>query len=323
MANEAVWRAPGPAQPAGKEAWSCPIAPSNDQTVWVLSHDEAAKLWLSKQEDLGAITADKAAKLWQQWKETWNKWKDYPGVGAAYYSTGQDILTLKKIIEDFGTMFGRVLYKEYGGKPHIILKGYPGLRKVLTGTKYGVNNPKVVAMGIGRAGAMKSIKEGGILTVVLVSAYDVIDYVLTDRATLTDLVGQLASDVTKIAIATGASAASVALLSGTIVTSFALGPLLVAIVVGVGVGIALDAIDNHYKLTEKLKTMLAATAEAVEKAAASAVEQAQQAKQGVIDWAYDAFCALVGRIIAAGEEQAAAYLWRKINDLRWYSVPAM
>ena len=140
---------------------------------------------------------------------------------------------------------------------------------------------------------------------------------------LLNLIGQVASDVSKLAIASGISAASVALPAGTIVKSFALGPLLVAIMIGVCVGFALDAAGNHDKLTEKLKTMLAAMAEAIEKAGARAVEQAQQAKQGVIDWDCDGFCALAGRIIAAGEEQAATYLWRKINNLRWHSAPAL
>ena len=37
-----------------------------------------------------------------------------------------------------------------------------GLRKLLTGTKYGINNPKVVTMGLGKAGAIKAAKSGGI-----------------------------------------------------------------------------------------------------------------------------------------------------------------
>ncbi len=289
---------------------------TTDETLWVLSDDAAAKLWLILQEERGAITAAKAADLWRQWKAIWKQWKSTPRTGAEYYSTGLDILTLKRIIVDFGTMFGRVYYKEYRGVPHIILKGYPGLRKVLTAPKYGVENPKVIAMGLGKKGAVESIKEGGILTIVLVTAYDVIDYVLTDQMTLPQLVGQIASDVTKVAIATSVAAGAVALAAGTIVSSFAIGPLLLAIVVGVGVGYVLDKIDNHFKLTEKLKTMLAAGADAMER-------QVQQAKLGLIDWAYEGLCAFMGRIIEDTEEQAAGYLWRKVRDLRWYSVPSL
>jgi hypothetical protein len=293
------------------------IAITTNETLWVLSADAAAKLWLIMQEEQRAITADQGKDLWQKLKDN----ADWAvGKTAAYYSTGLDILTVQRIIKDFGTMFGRVYFKDIQGAPHIILKGYPGLRQVLTSPKYGVNNPKVVAMGLGRAGAMKSIKEGGILTIVLVTAYNVIDYVLTDNMTLADLVGQIAGDVVKIGIAAGIGAAVVAVTFGTVVSSFALGPLLVAIVITVGVGLVLDWIDDQIGFTKKLKAMLAPMLNPVEDAVR---EKVQQTKEGLIDWAYDGLCAFVGRIIDAAEEKAAGYLWRKIKDLRWYSVPTL
>ena len=220
-------------------------------------------------------------------------------------------------------MFGRIYLKDYGGKTHIILKGWPGLRKVLTGTRYGVENPKVISMGLGTRGAMNAIKEGGILTAILVTAYDVFDYFMGDRETLSDLMGQVASDLTKVAIASCVSAASVALLSGTIVTSFALGPLLVAIVVGVGVGFALNALDEHIKLTDKLKSMLAAAAKDIEQTAHAAQAKVQQAGATLLDRAYDGLCAFLGRIVRGAEDAASDLIWRKINDLRWYLLPQL
>lgn len=132
----------------------------------------------------------------------------------------------------------RAYIKSYGGKPHIILKRHAGLRTILTGTKYGIQNPNVVTMGLGRAGAVSSAKIGGIVSVVLLSAYRVADYFLTDQTTLSQLVGTFATDVVKVGIATGASIIAATAIAG--LTTVAIGPILAVVVVGVGVSILLE-----------------------------------------------------------------------------------
>jgi len=295
------------------------ITITTNEEWWVLSSGQGVQLWLDEKEK----QKGKDKNLWGEWKEIAEKIAEKT---AAYYSTGLDINTVRKLSQDLGTMLGRVYFKDIQGKPHIIIKGYPGLRQVLTNPKYGVNNPKVVSMGLGKAGALKSIKDGGILTIVLVTAYDVIDYLLTDSMTLADLVGQIAGDVIKIAAAAGIAAVVVAAGLGTFVTSFALGPLLAAIVITVGVGLILDWIDDKLGLTKKLKAMLAPMLNPVEDAMRQQVQQAkeqvQQTKDGLIDWAYQGLCAFLGRIIEQAGDRAARYLWRKIGDLLWYRVPS-
>jgi hypothetical protein len=291
------------------------IAITTNETLWVLLADAAAKLWLIMQEEQGAITADQGKDLWQKLKDNAER---VVGKTAAYYSTGLDILTVQRIIKDFGTMFGKVYFKDIQGAPHIIL---------LSGAAQGAYIPEIwrqQSQGrrhrLGRAGAMKSIKEGGILTIVLVTAFNVIDYVLTDNMTLADLVGQIAGDVVKIGLAASIGAAAVALTFGTVVSSFALGPLLVAIMITVGVGLVLDWIDDQLGFTKKLKAMLAPMLNPVEDGVR---EKVQQTEEGLIDWAYQGLCASLGRIIEAAEDQAARYLSRKIKVLRWYSVPSL
>lgn len=63
-------------------------------------------------------------------------------------------------------------------------------------------------MGLGKAGAIHAAKSGGILSVVLLSAYRAVDYFLMDQATLSQLIGSLATDVVKVGIAAGASIAA-------------------------------------------------------------------------------------------------------------------
>jgi len=67
-----------------------------------------------------------------------NAWKDLKGkaeIGASYYASADDLRTLSKLVGDLGGFGTKAYVKTYGGKPHIILKGRPGLRRILTGTK--------------------------------------------------------------------------------------------------------------------------------------------------------------------------------------------
>lgn len=161
---------------------------------------------------------------------------------------------MAKLVGDLGSFGAKAYIKSYGGKPHIILKGHPGLRRILTGTKYGIKNPKVVSMGLGRAGAVAAAKQGGILTVFLLSAYRVVDFVLTDEATLSRLIGTLATDIVKVGLATGAFIAVATFVAG--LTTIAVGPIIAVVFVGVVSTYALDSLDQRYHLTERVISAL-------------------------------------------------------------------
>lgn len=182
-------------------------------------------------------------------KNTWQKLKSKAEVGASYYASADDLRTLSKLVGDLGGFTTKAYVKTYNGKPHIILKGYPGLRRVLTGTKYGIKNPKVITMGLGKAGAIHAAKSGGILSVVLLSTYRIADYFLTNNATLSQLIGSLATDVVKIGIATGASVAAA---YGVVAMGFtiAIGPIAAVVLVGVLTSMALSSLDEHYGITD-------------------------------------------------------------------------
>ncbi len=184
-------------------------------------------------------------------QKAWQKIKGKAEIGASYYASADDLRTLSKLVGDLGGFATKAYVKTYGGKPHIILKGHPGLRNVLTGTKYGIKNPKIVTMGLGKAGAIHAAKSGGILSIVLLSTYRVANYFLTDQATLSQLIGSLATDVVKIGITTGASIAAA---SGIVAAGFtiAVGPILAVVIIGIGVSWTLGVIDQHYGITDRL-----------------------------------------------------------------------
>ncbi|QMV13197.1 hypothetical protein [Vibrio spartinae] len=190
-------------------------------------------------------------------KQSWKKIKKCTEYGAGYYSSADDIRTLSKLVGDLGGWAkgwsGRAYIKHYGGKPHIILKGNPRLRKVLTGTKYGVNNAKVVTMGLGSSAAISAAKSGGIVSIILMTAYRVVDYFLTDEATLSQLIGSLATDVVKIGITTGVSIGAAYMMG---FFSLAIGPIAVVVAVGFGLSFLYDYVEDRYHITDQVISVL-------------------------------------------------------------------
>lgn len=213
---------------------------SNQHEVFVVSIDE-----------MDAIVRSSPKGNLPHIKNAWQKLKGKAEVGASYYASADDLRTLSKLVGDLGGFATKAYVKTYGGKPHIILKGHPGLRRVLTGTKYGIKNPKVITMGLGKAGAIHAAKSGGILSVVLLSTYRVTDYFLTDEVTLSQLIGSLATDVVKVGIATGASIAAA---SAFVAMGFtiAIGPIAAVVVIGIATSMALSALDEHYGITDRV-----------------------------------------------------------------------
>lgn len=223
-------------------------------------------------------------------KNAWQKLKAKAEAGASYYASADDVRTLGKLIGDLGGLANKAYIKTYAGKPHIILSGRSGLRHVLTGTKYGIKNPKVIAMGLGKTGAIHAAKQGGILSVFLLSIYRVADYFLTDNATLSQFIGSLATDVVEVGIATGASivAASAVVAMGF---TIAIGPIAAVVLVGIGASIALSALDEHYGITDRVITGLEDIGEdignKIEKIKQNLYKNAGELANSVFDYAVD------------------------------------
>lgn len=270
---------------------------SNTHEVYVVSFEEMDAI--IKSSPKGQKASVQAA---------WQKIKGNAEAGASYYASADDAVTMAKLIGDLGGVGARAYIKNYGGKPHIILKGHAGLRAVLTSTKYGIKNPKVISMGLGKAGAVAAAKQGGILTVVLLSGYRVADYFLTDQATLSQLIGTLATDVVKVGIAT-----SVAILfaSSTVVATFAVGPIIAVVLVGVGVSMLLEYADNRLGITNRVIAGLDEMGDNAENYITQKKRQALNAAGKAVDEVID---------YAVASAQAIAVTWVR-KTLREYLSP--
>ena len=168
---------------------------------------------------------------------------------AGYTSSVIDAMTALGQVREFG-VGGRVVEKSIGGKRYVILKGFPGLRKRLKGTRYLASNAKVVSMAIGKIGVNKSIVSGARLTIFLTVPLNVLKYLIDEQSTLSTLIGSVASDIVKAGVSS-ALAMTAAAAVGTL-TTLAAGPLVAAIFVGVVTAVILEKIDEHFGLTDAL-----------------------------------------------------------------------
>jgi len=247
--------------------------------------------------------------------EAWERLKDKVQFSANYFSAGKDIVLLNTLLADFGYVGAKAYIKAYKGVPHIILKGNPRLRSIFTGTRYRLDNAKVVKMGLGKLGAIKDAKGGGILTIVLVTGYRVLDYFLRDNATLSQLFGALSTDIIKVGISTGlsmaaaagttaagmamvgSSSAAAAALGGVIV---AIGPLVAVIAIGVVTAYALDVLDERYHITDHV---IAALDELSEKGISGVLEEKKRnLMQGATRIANNAIDSVIDYIAAEAEQ---------------------
>ncbi|MCA9652119.1 MAG: hypothetical protein KC501_19545 [Myxococcales bacterium] len=170
------------------------------------------------------------------------------------YGAISDSATAAKMVSELG-LSGRAYIKTVGEKSYLILKGAPGLRPNLTGTRYLTTNPKVVNMVISPSQVARGAAKMVGIAVIAYASLRVVEYILSDGdARLTTLIGTLSTDIIKFGMSAGAGwLASVAVGA---VTTLAAGPLVAAILVGVLAGVALDRLDRSFGITDSLVAAL-------------------------------------------------------------------
>lgn len=194
--------------------------------------------------------------------------------GATYAAALNDSHVLAILAKEMirsGSILSRYREVTQNGRRYIVFMGYAGLRKTLTATRYGVSNPKVMALAVGKD-ALKAGSEAGFLIAIAFSiTFDVVNWMANDKHTIQELVAEISTDLIKNAISTAAAlGASLFVASGGSV--IAVAPIAAGIVVALGVGYLLNVLDDEFGLTEKLAEAMAGNTFS---AAKSAYERAQ------------------------------------------------
>ncbi|CAN7438265.1 hypothetical protein [Acidovorax sp. LjRoot117] len=134
---------------------------------------------------------------------------------------------------------------------YIIIKGYAAYRSAaLNGTRYLAANPKMVQLGLGMKGMAGVVKGGFILSVVVASGIEIAEFIFNDEKTMYDLIGGIGVEAAKAGLA---SMAAYAFGAGVgLVTTVAIAPLVGVVAVTFIVGYALNKIDGHHKIKQRV-----------------------------------------------------------------------
>ncbi|MEH8017521.1 hypothetical protein MN202_09765 [Rheinheimera muenzenbergensis] len=165
------------------------------------------------------------------------------------------LAVLARDLSKSGNVLTKYQIKNYHGRTYVVIKGYAALRRHLTGSRYLASHPKVVSMGIGKADAVKSIRTGFVLTLVLSVSFHAVDQLLNDQKTWHDFVGGVAADVIYAGAASAIALAFLSLIAGGSATLI-IGPLLIVLAVGVLTTTLFLFIDEHIQLGRHISQML-------------------------------------------------------------------
>lgn len=160
-----------------------------------------------------------------------------------------DIRVANQLIDELG-LTGKAVIKEIQGRSYVILKGYPGLREKLTGTRYLASNPKVVDLAIGTKRVSNAMMSGARLSIFVAVPMTVLQFLISEQSTLLRLVGTIASDLVKIGLST--VIASAAGMAAGAITTVAAGPIVAAIAFGIATAITLEYLDRTFGVTNAL-----------------------------------------------------------------------
>lgn len=185
---------------------------------------------------------------------------------ASQYGTATiDSVTLGKLATEMvrsGSILNtyRVVYQK--GRPYVVFKGNAGLRRIFTGTRYGAENPKLIAMGVGKTALKAGAKSGFMIGMAFSVTFDLETWMTTDQETIPQLLGHISADLLKNALSTGAGlAVGLALADGA---AIAVAPLALSIFVGVAVGFWLGDLDQEYRITKRHSAGIAEFASRIE-----------------------------------------------------------
>ena len=171
-------------------------------------------------------------------------------------TTGKAIWNHRLVLKDFGFK-GKFYIKTVKGKEYIVFRGYSGLRKWYTGTRYRVTNPKVI--NLSAAGKLKSGMKGNAVTILIVGAIDIADWILSEDEDkkFEDLCVTLGMDALKVVVGSVVTAGLAALALGFVALFGITAPVAVVIVgtiaIGITVGFIIDLIDTKIGATEYMQ----------------------------------------------------------------------
>ncbi len=169
----------------------------------------------------------------------------------SYQQAGKIVFTLK------GLGIKATQYA-YQGKLYVKITGYPSLRRILNGTRYRVDHPKVLEVGIGRAGFRNGIMSGARFCIWFSACWRLVELIFKSDHDVAAFLGNVTMDVAKVIVSVFFSrlaGGGTSLAISTFVASATVpvwGQIVCVVVLGVLIAYSLNVLDKHYDLSDKL-----------------------------------------------------------------------
>jgi hypothetical protein len=145
----------------------------------------------------------------------------------------------------------RAIEYTFKGKTYIKITGYPGMRRILTGTRYAADHPQMLEMGIGIRGLGSALIKGTKFCIFASMAWRVIELIFKSDYDLVDFLGDITLDAAKAVVASVIIGIIAGVLTlGSFPVVFIAG---VVIVAGVFLNFALNKLDDKLGLSASLK----------------------------------------------------------------------
>lgn len=169
----------------------------------------------------------------------------------SYQQAGKIVFTLK------GLGIKATQYA-YQGKMYVKITGYPSLRRILKGTRYRINHPKVLEVGIGSVGFQNGIMSGARFCIWFSACWRLVELIFKSDHDVAEFLGNVTMDVAKVIVGVFVSrlvGEGILLAISPFIASVAVpvwGQIVCVVVIGLAIANALNGLDKQYDLSNKL-----------------------------------------------------------------------
>lgn len=169
----------------------------------------------------------------------------------SYQQAGKIVFTLK----GFGIKATQYVYR---GKLYVKITGYPSLRRILNGTRYRINHPKVLEVGIGSAGFRNGIMSGARFCIWFSACWRLVELIFKSEHDVAAFLGNVTMDVAKVIVSVFASRLAgegISLAISPFLASAAVpvwGQIICVVALGVLIAYSLNVLDEQCDLSNKL-----------------------------------------------------------------------
>ncbi|WP_260513994.1 hypothetical protein [Serratia fonticola] len=177
---------------------------------------------------------------------------DYLGYAATYSGNAKDFYSAADLVRKLGGFgIAALIYVGKNGEKLIKITGYPGIRRILNGTRYKLNNVQVVRVGLGTKGINNGIIAGIRWNVYVSLAFRSVELIFRDGNDTAKFLGDVTADMAKTIVIAASTRAAASLILSAAAVSIG-GTFIIVAIVLFGTAVALNVIDKEFGISEMI-----------------------------------------------------------------------